>query len=77
MKIAASLVAGLLSLGAYAAEPATLFLDAPSPPPVLGLPDFCCTPAGRLALVNPRPDGTALAEGEACVVDSASGKACF
>ncbi len=81
MKIVACLLAGLFSLGAYAAEPvakpARLFPDAPPPPVALGAPDFCCTSAGRLALVNPGADGVKLAEGEACVVNSVSGKACF
>jgi hypothetical protein len=79
------LVGGMASVAAHA-TPATpalkLFPDAPPPPVVLGLPDFCCTATGRLAFVNPAADGVTRLEGQACVVQADNqptlpGKACF
>jgi hypothetical protein len=85
-RIAVITAAGMWCLTAAAGEPAApvvkLFPDAPPPPVVLGLPDFCCTSAGRFAFVNPDADGNKRQEGEACVAQSdaketVAGKACF
>jgi hypothetical protein len=76
----------LVSASTHAAAPASpavkLFPDAPPPPSVIGLPDFCCTAAGRFAFVNPGADGVKRQQGEACVAPTddgkaVSGKACF